>query len=130
MNNVGIVIFLMLIANILFAQEISLKSTAQTLLTPNKNENRRDDNLTSTPKIVTNAYLKFYQNHISPQNGNSCVFRPTCSEYARQSIAKHGLLKGIVLSTDRLTRCHSKAFYDSGYKRTKNDFLYDPIDKK
>jgi hypothetical protein len=130
MNKVGFVILILLTTNLLFAQEISLKSTAQALLSPKMNGKSRKVNPTSTPKIVANFYIKFYQKHISPQNGNSCVFRPTCSEYARQAIAKHGFFKGIILSTDRLTRCHSKAFYDSGYKRTKNGFRHDPIDKK
>ena len=36
----------------------------------------------------------------------SCRFTPTCSEYMRQAIVKHGPIKGLWLGTKRLLRCH------------------------
>ena len=30
---------------------------------------------------------------------------PSCSEYARQAMAKHGRVKGWLMATDRLMRC-------------------------
>jgi hypothetical protein len=35
-----------------------------------------------------------------------CVFYPTCSEYAKLSIEKHGINKGLRLAVKRITRCH------------------------
>ena len=32
----------------------------------------------------------FYQKIISPLTPPSCLFTPTCSEYARQALLKHG----------------------------------------
>lgn len=43
-----------------------------------------------------------------------CRFTPTCSEYARQCIRKHGLLKGLPYIVWRILRCQpfSKGGYD------------------
>jgi putative membrane protein insertion efficiency factor len=36
----------------------------------------------------------------------SCRFTPTCSEYARQAIIKHGPFKGLYLAIWRILRCN------------------------
>lgn len=52
-----------------------------------------------------------YQKIISPLLkqtlgvNSSCRFSPSCSEYARRSIAKDGLVKGFCLSFLRLLKC-------------------------
>jgi len=48
----------------------------------------------------------FYQKIIGPIFPSSCVFEPTCSEYAKQAIKKYGPIKGIYLGTCRILRCH------------------------
>jgi putative membrane protein insertion efficiency factor len=50
--------------------------------------------------------IKAYQKAISPFLPPSCRFYPSCSEYAREAVEKHGLLKGCVLAFTRLVRCH------------------------
>ena len=50
--------------------------------------------------------IVFYQRVISPFTPPSCRFTPTCSEYARQAIAKYGPFKGLWLALKRLSRCH------------------------
>lgn len=50
--------------------------------------------------------VAFYQYAISPLLPASCRFTPTCSEYTRQAILKHGLLKGGKLAMKRISRCH------------------------
>lgn len=37
---------------------------------------------------------------------NSCRFRPTCSEYAVEAVAKHGALRGGWLAAKRVVRCN------------------------
>lgn len=44
-----------------------------------------------------------YARVISPIDGRSCIHRPSCSLYARQAVARHGLL-GFALAADRLWR--------------------------
>lgn len=50
--------------------------------------------------------IVFYQRCISPFTPPSCRFTPTCSEYARQAIIKHGPLRGTWLALRRILRCH------------------------
>ena len=50
--------------------------------------------------------IRLYQVAISPYTPPSCRFIPSCSEYARQAIAKHGPLKGLGLALWRILRCH------------------------
>ncbi len=37
--------------------------------------------------------------------GPACRFEPTCSEYAHQALAVHGLGRGLYLTLRRLLRC-------------------------
>jgi putative membrane protein insertion efficiency factor len=47
-----------------------------------------------------------YQKAISPYTPPSCRFTPTCSEYARQALIKHGPVKGLYLAIRRILRCN------------------------
>ncbi|HKZ34285.1 MAG TPA: membrane protein insertion efficiency factor YidD [Patescibacteria group bacterium] len=38
-----------------------------------------------------------------------CRFEPHCSEYAKQSITKHGVFRGGLLSIRRIVRCNPLA---------------------
>ncbi|MBN1824603.1 MAG: membrane protein insertion efficiency factor YidD [Endomicrobiales bacterium] len=42
-----------------------------------------------------------------------CRFHPSCSEYARGAVEKHGALRGTYLSAKRLLKCHP--FNSGGY---------------
>ncbi len=50
--------------------------------------------------------IRFYQVAISPYTPPSCRFTPTCSEYARQALLKHGPVKGLWLAAWRILRCN------------------------
>ncbi|MBU2650605.1 MAG: membrane protein insertion efficiency factor YidD [Bacteroidetes bacterium] len=47
-----------------------------------------------------------YRYVISPLTPASCRHLPTCSEYAVESLKKHGIFKGLWLSVRRISRCH------------------------
>jgi putative membrane protein insertion efficiency factor len=51
------------------------------------------------------ALLDFYKRRISPLLPPSCRFTPTCSEYARLALLKHGLVRGLAFTAGRLLRC-------------------------
>ena len=50
--------------------------------------------------------IRFYQVAITPYTPPSCRFTPTCSEYARQALIKHGPVKGLALAVWRILRCN------------------------
>ncbi|MDD5144601.1 MAG: membrane protein insertion efficiency factor YidD [Candidatus Pacebacteria bacterium] len=56
-------------------------------------------------KIFLNT-ITFYQKFISPVLGKNCRFYPSCSNYALVAMEKYGLLKGMILATKRLLKCH------------------------
>ncbi len=65
-------------------------------------------------KKILIGMINFYRHHISPYKGGACCrFIPTCSEYAREAIEKHGALKGTYLAVRRLLKCHP--FHEGGY---------------
>jgi uncharacterized protein len=47
-----------------------------------------------------------YRYTVSPILGPRCRFLPTCSDYALEALAEHGLLRGAALILRRLLRCH------------------------
>lgn len=51
------------------------------------------------------ALIRLYQLTLSPVFGGHCRFTPSCSEYTRQAIAKHGALRGSWLGFRRILRC-------------------------
>lgn len=50
--------------------------------------------------------IRLYQVAITPYTPPSCRFTPTCSEYARQALIKHGPVKGLALAIWRILRCN------------------------
>lgn len=52
------------------------------------------------------TFVRFYQRFISPAFAPSCRYYPTCSNYMIQAIKTHGAVKGIVMGTARILRCH------------------------
>lgn len=50
--------------------------------------------------------LRGYQLLISPLLGGNCRYLPTCSEYAREALVTHGVLRGGWLAWRRIMRCH------------------------
>jgi putative membrane protein insertion efficiency factor len=57
--------------------------------------------------------IRSYQAGISPWLPPACRFEPTCSRYALEAIARHGMSRGGWLAARRLARCHPLG--DSGY---------------
>ena len=65
-------------------------------------------------KNILLVVIKLYRKFISPLKMKpTCIYVPTCSEYAFEAISKYGSFKGTYLATKRLLRCHS--FAKGGY---------------
>lgn len=52
------------------------------------------------------AAIRGYQILIRPLLSGSCRYVPTCSEYAIDAVALHGVIKGSWLGIKRVCRCH------------------------
>ncbi len=62
---------------------------------------------------LLNALIRAYQVAVSPMLGPHCRYTPTCSEYAREAIERHGAARGTWLAARRLVRCHP--FHPGGH---------------
>jgi len=47
-----------------------------------------------------------YKELFSSQDVDACVFTPSCSVYAIESIKEEGAVRGFFLAVDRITRCN------------------------
>lgn len=52
------------------------------------------------------ALIRGYQRWVSPMLLPACRFQPTCSEYAAEALARHGIFAGSALAIWRLLRCN------------------------
>lgn len=69
--------------------------------------------------------IKIYQKMISSQDVPSCKFSPSCSNFGVQSIQRYGVLRGILLTGDRLLRCNP--FVGSGHYAYDGEKFQDPV---
>lgn len=59
--------------------------------------------------------IRFYRKYLSALKGySSCIYYPTCSQYAIEAIEKYGAFKGGALAAWRILRCNpfAKGGYD------------------
>lgn len=57
--------------------------------------------------------ITLYQKLLSPWLPPSCRYTPTCSQYAKEALLRHGPLRGSLLALKRLVKCHP--FHAGGY---------------
>ena len=70
-------------------------------------------------KSVLVTAIRGYQYAIRPLIGSNCRFYPSCSDYAREAIERHGAACGSWLAAKRIAKCHP---YHAGG--------YDPVPEK
>jgi uncharacterized protein len=64
------------------------------------------------PTLVLFLFIQLYRWMLSPAltfwfgATSGCRFSPTCSQYAREAIKRHGTLTGSALAVKRICRCH------------------------
>ncbi len=108
-----------------FAQKVDLK--ADLLLTDSvskqkiHNHEKRIYIFKNQPKTLKNSNpvsliyggtLYVYQNFISQHLSANCLYNPSCSDFSKQAVKEYGILKGGLLSFDRLSRCNRIAATD------------------
>lgn len=73
------------------------------------------------PKKLLMILIRVYQRTLSFDHGivgkmfpgmRFCRYTPTCSQYGYEAVNKHGAIKGSILATKRVLRCHPWAKHD------------------
>ncbi|MCB1020663.1 MAG: membrane protein insertion efficiency factor YidD [Bryobacterales bacterium] len=63
-------------------------------------------------QVTARAYLglvRTYQTYASPLTSSCvrCRFTPSCSRYSATAVRKHGLLEGLWMTAERISRCRA-----------------------
>jgi putative membrane protein insertion efficiency factor len=80
-------------------------------------------------RLPAYAWIRIFQRFISPVDGHSCSYYPSCSAYGLQTIDKHGLLIGIPMTAERMMRNHrpqNPARYPL-YEQGGRFYYWDPV---
>ncbi|WP_421851233.1 membrane protein insertion efficiency factor YidD [Oricola sp.] len=72
---------------------------------PRRSRNWQGDWPRTPGRLMGTGLVRLYQLTLSGFIGNTCRHMPTCSEYAYEAIARHGLLAGSWLAAKRVSRC-------------------------
>ena len=77
-------------------------------------------------KFAATALIRLYQVFVSSQDGPSCAFSPSCSRFGLAAIKEYGIMRGVLLTADRLLRCNGSQ--PQHYHKDPNTEKYvDPI---
>jgi putative membrane protein insertion efficiency factor len=64
------------------------------------------DKVTEAMRRFVIAVIGLYQLLLSPMIGQACRFHPSCSQFAKEVVLKHGVLRGLALAARRIVRCN------------------------
>ncbi len=70
-----------------------------------------------TPGSIASRLLLLYKKTVSTIISPACRFYPSCADYAREAIDRHGLARGLLEASRRLARCHP--WHQGGYDPVK-----------
>tara|TARA_B100000902_G_C27115495_1_gene815839 strand:- start:330 stop:806 length:477 start_codon:yes stop_codon:yes gene_type:complete len=81
--------------------------------------------------LVFSGSLFIYQKFLSPQLASHCPYQISCSAFCKGSIEEFGLIKGVALSADRLTRCTQFTLIDilPSQINASDGYIIDPVIK-
>jgi putative membrane protein insertion efficiency factor len=81
--------------------------------------------------FLLGSSLYIYQNVFSKHISADCLFTPSCSEFSKQAIKEYGLLKGTLLSIERVNRCNRIAATDLSHSEVdpKTNRYSDPVSR-
>ena len=57
-------------------------------------------------RLPVYGWIRFFQRFISPVDGDSCTYYPSCSTYGLRAIERYGLLRGVSMAAERIMRDH------------------------
>lgn len=62
--------------------------------------------------LTLKGTMALYQNVLSPQLSRSCPYEITCSNFSKHAIHQFGVVKGLMMSADRVLRCNRIGLLD------------------
>ena len=83
------------------------------------------DNTNEVQMLFSGLFL-LYKFCFSSQDGASCGFTPSCSEYGILAVKKQGLILGVTSTFDRLSRCNGLSPEKYGFYPNTH-LLHDPL---
>lgn len=75
--------------------------------------NYQDPDSIRGPRAIFLGLIRLYQMTLSRALPPACRFRPSCSQYSYEAIARYGIVRGGWLAITRIARCHP--FNPGGY---------------
>jgi putative membrane protein insertion efficiency factor len=63
----------------------------------------------SLPRRLGKGLIKNYKQYVSPYLMTACKHTPSCSQYGREAIEKHGLIQGSKMAFMRILSCNDRA---------------------
>ncbi len=95
-----------------------------------KREYKEAKNNKNEVQVVFSGLFLFYKTFFSSQDQTVCTFTPSCSEYGIIAVKHFGMVRGGVMTMDRLSRCNGLS--PGNYELDKKTLLLkdDPTDKK
>jgi uncharacterized protein len=78
-------------------------------------------------RSMVRVVLRSYQLTFSFILGRRCRFYPSCSEYARQAIAQHGVRRGLTIGLWRVCRCGPALTWNGRPTDAPHSSGFDPV---
>lgn len=89
-------------------------------------EQARDNKVSGAKPFI--FLIRGFQRYVSPVDGERCNMYPTCSTYGLHAFRKHGALKGIILTADRLLHEYDEAAFAPRIIKYGRLRYYDPVE--
>jgi len=142
-TKIALIGFLILISPVLMAQDKKAVDEKKLILSQefkNSSFKKRDVKFLKTKSknifirynpisLTFGAMLYFYQKQVSQQIAANCPYEISCSAFSKACIQKYGIIKGVALSADRLTRCTQFTVFDmTELSLNKNNKIIDSVE--
>lgn len=103
----------------------------RTLFAPAKTGKHRHSSIlkgaTNEAELTLGGAFYVYKTFISSQDMPSCIFNPSCSQFAVDAFQQKGLITGWLATFDRLSRCHGLANPAHYILSPDKKLFYDPV---
>lgn len=78
-------------------------------------------------KTLVRTLFAVYEKGITVTETHNCPMSPNCSRFSKQAIEREGLIKGLLLTADRLMR--DNKFAHNYYPKDERGKLIDPVER-